>query len=319
MRISHKQLLFRVLPWFGVLILIVFLSRIDWGTMGRVIRQVNPFLVLLAFSFSFIYIAGKSIRWSWILKRQNIFLSFWDALGIYYATFYLSLLTPGKIGDVSKFFYLKGRGVPGGRALVSILLDRIYDLIFLCLMTVITMFFIPNSVISGDKYIVWVFIIGLGVLVSANFFLKYRNIIKRYLIALLPGSFQEIINTEGKLFIDDLKKIGWRRLIYLFNVTIVLWMIAYLQIWILAMALGLYVSYITIIFLSTIVSLLAILPVSPSGTNIGTRDAALVAGFLWFKIGTSEEALALSMLILLTIAFDAVCGYIAFSRVYVSG
>ncbi|MHB1418860.1 MAG: lysylphosphatidylglycerol synthase transmembrane domain-containing protein [Bacillota bacterium] len=319
MRINHKQLLFRVLPWFGVLILIVFLSRIDWGTMGRVIRQVNPFLVLLAFSFSFIYIAGKSIRWSWILKRQNIFLSFWEALGIYYATFYLSLLTPGKIGDVSKFFYLKGRGVPGGRALVSILLDRIYDLIFLCLMTVITMFFIPNSVISGDKYIVWVFIIGLGVLVSAIFFLKYRNIIKRYLIALLPGSFQEIINTEGKLFIDDLKKIGWRRLTYLFNVTIVLWMIAYLQIWILAMALGLYISYITIIFLSTIVSLLAILPVSPSGTNIGTRDAALVAGFFWFKIGTSEEALALSMLILLTIAFDAVCGYIAFSRVHVSG
>lgn len=283
--------------------------------MYTVVKKVNIWLILIALPFSFFYIAGKAWRWLWILRRQNIILSFGEALGIYYATFYLSLLTPGKIGDASKLFYLKGRGVKTGLALVSVLLDRMLDLVFLGLMTAIVVAALPQNSALNHKLADPFLLLTIIMVFAFLLLLKFHKPAIRLLVNLLPEQLRIVVKKEGGVFFESIKQLGWMTLIASLGITLFVWMLAYYQIWLLAKALGIQINYFTIVLLSTVISLLAILPISPSGTNIGTRDAALIAGFSWLKIGKSEEALALSMLILISIIFDTFCGYIAFSLV----
>jgi len=297
----------------GLVILAYFLWTVDWDRMLQILQRTHLWLIVLAFGMSVMIIAGKSWRWVWLLRRQDFFLPGWRAFGIYYASVYLSFLTPGKIGDLAKVQYLHEEGLGYGRALVSIVLDRLLDMLFLAGVGAAALLAVPE-ILAGYYWLLWI-LAAAGLLV-AGLVVRYRSLVFNKIVSwLVPRQWRRRVSQEAAVFMTDTKALWPDAWLISAMITALLWGVDFARIWVLAMALDIPVTYLEMVLLSSVVSLLAVLPLSPSGTNIGTRDAALILGFSLLGIGSREEAISLSMLILLGIVFDSIVGYIAFRRI----
>ncbi len=74
---------------------------------------------------------NKAWCWNYIKRAQGIKYSLWNSFLMYCSGMYIGILTPGRIGEVVKIFYLKKDGYSIGKSLVGAVLDRLTDFIFL--------------------------------------------------------------------------------------------------------------------------------------------------------------------------------------------
>ena len=132
-----------ILQSIGILILVLILSKIDTRSTLTILKNTRLIYFILALPLGFVFLWIKAWRWKYLLEKQRIktfkgFELFW----IYTAAFYLSLLTPGKIGDFSKVFYLRAKGYSVGKSLVTIFLDRIADILMVGIIAFLGLIFL---------------------------------------------------------------------------------------------------------------------------------------------------------------------------------
>lgn len=130
----------------GILIFVYILFKIDISKTLGVLANIKIDYVLIVFLLSMPSMLVKSWRWQYLLKMQGVDYSLKNAFITYLASLYLGVITPGKIGEFAKAFYLKeDKGINIGKAFSSVFTDRLLDLCVLIIFGFAGIFYFSSA------------------------------------------------------------------------------------------------------------------------------------------------------------------------------
>ena len=292
-----------ILRWLirlvGTALLLFFLWRLQLDPLKiwQQLAHANLALVLVSVGLAFPFFWLKSWRWQLILKDLGINIGSVEAYRLYALGLSAASFTPGQSGDLIKAWQLGDRGHKFAPSLLSIILDRLFDLAILVLLATSGLFFLGTDF---SEVLPALIILLIGTLAGL-------------VILIVPTSRMLLLNFAIKLFVrkklkaaepsPELKALNF---LPIFGLTMLASGLALFRIWLLALSLGLALSPMETVATSSLATVVSLLPISIGG--IGARDLAL-AGILG-KLGYSlEQAVGLSSFVLLLQIVNLVFGY----------
>ncbi len=292
----------RILLFIGLFFFAFILSRVDLGLVAVTLVGIDAAIYVSALFVLLMLILLKGLKWKAILKSQGQVISLAESTRLVNVGFFVSSVTPGRIGDFVRALYLKDDGVPLSIGVSSVILDRIIDvsilLGFALLSSLAFISFYGYSAVSVELIfsVFLVFIFGVFLLFKE----KYLKILLRPAFNfIVPDDMKERVSVGFSSFFSALKLVKKSPVLFLSSVLlgIVIWVVGTFFFYLLAVSLsiGMPLEFAFLVF--PITSLLDLLPISISG--IGTRDVSLVF-LLSFVSVSSESAVALSLLFFFT-------------------
>lgn len=281
--------------WLGLLLFAYIIYKTNFYNLLLVIKKIDIYYLALTIIILFPILLNKAWCWNYIKKAQGIKYSLKDSFLMHCSSLYIGVLTPGRVGEVAKVFYLKKDGYSIGKSLVGAILDRLTDFIFLLFV------FFMGSLFYITIFRNQVLIFAIGLVVATIILLVcYRTGILKWFFQkainfLVPEKYKESWGINLQDFINDLRNFSFRDYFMFFFITIISWLLYYLQMYIIAEGLNLNIPFLYLSFAVTITGLATLLPISVSG--IGTRDFVLILMFAPFGIA-KESAIIFSALIL---------------------
>jgi len=285
---------------------VIILAKTDLSGILANIKNVKLSYLVFAALFGFFAILIKSFCWNYLKRKQNIHYSLKDSFLMYGVGLYIGGITPGRVGEISKAIYLKKDGHSFGKSLVSLVLDRLSDVIFLLTFLLFGLLFFLNSFHQQ----ILIFIATIILLIFTLFIYLKSNItkflLKKLFYFLVPNKYQNSWKINFQDFINDIKIYKFRNYLIVFSLTAFSWAFCYIQIFIIAQSVNITTVpflYLSVIF--TIINFINLIPISILG--IGTREAALFLFLSPFMI-SKEQIIVFSSLILLMYLFTTLVG-----------
>ncbi len=287
-------------PWLlrlvGVLLLVYLLAKVDLKALLAIWADARKTYLLAAVFLAYVMMVLKVERWRLLLKAQEIQFSFRDAHTAYLSAYYAGVVTPGRAGEFLKLLHLRQKaGTSLGTGMVSVLLDRLVDVIVLFLLASLGVVLVPQFAVLG----------GLGtwatgiVLLSVIAFIFLRSESSQRWITRLARSMiarfgSSQVHDQLKDFRRGLQKAGEPGVMSsVLALTLASWVALLLACSALVLSLGINVSFWYVAFAMAAAGLVSLLPFSIAG--IGVRDTALVVIFGLVDVSKSA-ALAYSLL-----------------------
>ncbi len=291
-----------------ILIYVVVSNKLNLTKLLDILSHANWLLVLLSISLIVLFIGVKSGRWRAILQTYGINLSLGQAWRIYAIGLGAGQFTPGQAGDVIKAWYLKAMGYPLSAALLSTVVDRLFDVVMLGLLTLEGVIVFWQSM-SGDLPIVIALIVGSAIGLVALGIRPVRERLWQMVMSRLnkgkaadeTAPAAEVLHHRRAFAIASL-------------LTFASFAVSITRVWLLCFAVGLNIGPLQIIGINALTTAAALIPISVGG--VGTRDAILVFifGLLFPNTNYAEYAVAVSTLILLLNISNTVVGYAVWFR-----
>jgi len=286
----------KYLPFIGIIIFILIIFKIDIFKLFRILSDLNYFYLILAYVFVPAILFVKAYRWNYLKKKQKIIYNLKNSFLMYCAGTYIGILTPGRLGELSKIAYLKNNQCSIGKASVSVLLDRLADLFSLLILSFLGMFaffyFFQNIILTLIFGIIFISILTI-ILLRTNLIYIF---LKKIFNILIPKKYQKSWRLNYQDFINDLKKYRLKNYLFVCLITLVSWLIYYYQIFFLAKSMGINnISFFYLAITVTIAAFITLLPISILG--LGTREAVLILLLSVFQI-SQEQIISFSFLIL---------------------
>jgi uncharacterized protein (TIRG00374 family) len=260
---------------------------------------IVPFVVLI-----------KAYRWQLLMKMQNINYSLKDSVHVYFAGLFVGSITPGRLGDFIKVFYLREEGYSFGKSFVSVLIDRLFDLASLFIIAYICMFVF---MIFFEKQIV---ILSLFFTITAIIFIllisdRNKKLLKKIYTTFIPEKYKTEVKVNFDDFRRDLNSLKTPKLSLVAITTLIGWIIYFSASYLLALSLDIHISFFYLITCLSISAIITLIPVSILG--IGTRDMTFIA--LFSCIGLSKElAVAFSTMLLFMFSVNGLIGLLAWLK-----
>lgn len=289
------------LRWLGLLLLVFLLWNLDINRVLTILQNSQGPLIVVAIAFNLPIVMVKAFRWRLLMQSQHINYPFEKAVLAYFSGLYIGLLTPGRLGEFLKAFYVsRDKDVPIGKAVSSTLADRLFDL--LALVTVGCLALIAT--VSLQSWQVWLSIMGviaggvagLSLLITARGF----GLVRHTAGTLLPKSFAVRLFEPGSLLTEmhaGLRQISPGTLLLSLGLTVGAYLIFFGQCYLLALALYLPIGFVDTSYTVSLGSLITLLPLSISG--LGTREAVMIA-YLGGLDVNPEAAFGFSLLVFVT-------------------
>ncbi|MFA6254814.1 MAG: lysylphosphatidylglycerol synthase transmembrane domain-containing protein [Patescibacteria group bacterium] len=299
-RFNYKNFLSLIGIGFFIFIIVYV---IDLKSLLLTIKRTNYLYFIPIFFLCFPLIGFKAWRWQIIMRKQSINYSFIGCFAMYSVGTLLSLVTPGKIGEAAKIFYLHQDNYPLRSSLITIIFDRLADLIFLILTTYVGFFIFSQYFSQEILYLTLLMIISLIFLYLIN---KNKNYLK-ILEFIVPNKYRELIIKNSQGIIGDFKKYNFNEYLFIFFLTFGSWLIYIGQIYLLGLSLGLNLNFLFIIPMVALANTADLLPISFNG--LGTREAIFI---FFFKIINlpAEKAVALGICQLFIVLSVAAIGFL---------
>ena len=255
----------------------------------------------------------RAWRWQLLMKCQNINYTLKDSFLIYMVGLYMGVITPGRLGDFIKVLYLRKDRYSWGQSILSVLSDRLFDLISLFLLGYAGLFIFSTLFEHGFRVITFYIICTILLVIV---FLSKKTIISKFIQILfkkiIPASYKNDVGETARDFYKNLKLIDINVLLFSSVATLLAWFVYYTQIYLVTLSLAIPVSFWYLATCITISAMLTLLPISISG--IGTRDATLIIMFSYVGVD-SESAIALSFMILIMYIINAFFGLLAWFKI----
>lgn len=195
-------------------------------------------------------------------------------------------LPPGGIALLSKIIYLKEDGKPIGTTFISIFLEKMLDTAGLMIFGIYALIYFPKELVEEEKLWIVFGIIGIAIFIILAFKEKFKDAYKKW----FNNKFLMKIkfDTDG---LEEALKLFWSGFqIKLFSIIIALSICIYLlmslALYVLAIALGIKLSFGFTVACLALIGIANILPITVNG--LGTRDAILL--FALPLAGFSKEA-----------------------------
>jgi len=287
----------KILSFIGILILLFILLNINISILIQKILNAKIIFLFFALIVLAFIVVLKALKWQLIIKASNIDFSLKECIKGFCAGFFLSMLTPARIGDIARGLYLKEKkhSIAG---ITTVVFDRLIDVTLLALFSIIALilFSFYFKVIVLRIEIIIIFLISFFFLLWLFFKKHYMKLIlKPFFNILIPEDLKEKTRNNFEKFYESVAetKKQKRILIQAILVGILIWFFTIILAIIVSFSLNLMLPLEAMFLIIPIVSLLDILPISISG--IGTREAGFIFLLSFYKI-QAETALAFSLL-----------------------
>ena len=269
----------------GLVVLIFIIARVDLGEVAYQIRHSDYRYLLPVIGLIFPQVALRALRWQRLMAQQGIDCPIRAALAFYFAAIYIGLITPGRVGEVGKCYFLKQNGIAGvAQSLPSVLLDRLFDLYVLGLLAMGALWFMDILPVAS-----WVFAL-LAVLAAFSPWLILKRVrVGGRLGAAIDGWLLRI-NPRWReawhVFFDGSRSLFTPRLIEALSLTILSYTIYFAQICLIGKSVDLPLSCALIGMVTAVAILVGNMPLTIAG--LGTREATLL--YLFGQYGLSAAS-----------------------------
>lgn len=284
MKKSAQSLLLKIIG--SLLILFVLFRLIDFSgeEFKAVINSINWGYFLVSLAGVILVLGIKSYRWQRIIRNEGHHYAVRRAFGAYMASFTIGVITPGRIGEIARLYYLRQDcDLPFLPAFRTIVTDRIFDLGVLVMLGMAALFHYSGWV-GGNAYVAVA--IGAGIFFLA-LFAGY------FLLRLLLKTTRFNKVTFFQFVSDSIRPAVNRYAAWLWLITLAAYGVFYVAIDLIFLALGIEMRIVDIALVLSVVGLATILPVSWAG--FGTREISLVYLLAFYGI-SAEAALSFSLL-----------------------
>lgn len=130
-----RKTIFYLLHLAGFVLLYLVLRNFDWQQFGLLFRSFTVFDFLLGFGMLVLVYLLKSFRWMLINHTFGVRLGLGTTLIFFLVSGFLSVITPGRLGEFAKIFFLQRKtGTSVTVATSSVVLDRVWDVLILSLL-----------------------------------------------------------------------------------------------------------------------------------------------------------------------------------------
>jgi glycosyltransferase 2 family protein len=270
----------------SVIILILLFRFIDFDkdSFLLTIKDLDIRLYVLSLTGVVLVLGIKSFRWQRIIMADGHKYKFSRSFGAYMASFTIGIITPGRIGEIARLYYLRQDTdigfLPAFKTIVS---DRIFDLGVLVMLGIAGLLhYLTQGMVSTYLAIV------AGILIFFMFLFLSLFIARR--LQLLPS-----IKNNGivKFAEDSLALSTGKKAPALWLITLLAYLVYYGAIWLIFKSIGIELPLADIAIILSIVGLATILPISWAG--FGTREISLVYLLSKYQI-PAETAISFSLL-----------------------
>lgn len=296
----------------GLILFIIILSKLNLTKIIALLSNINPFYLVAALLFFIPLFVIRAIRWQLLMKAQDIEYSLKDSTLMYVAALYIGAITPGRIGDFIKVFYLKGDKHPFGKSFATVLLDRLFDLISLLLLGYAGMLLF---ITFFERAIIILSCIFVGTVLLIIFFIYKKDFsigILEYISSnLIPERYRENAKTGFSDLYNGIKALNTSQFAVATFITFFAWVIYFVMMYLFALSLGINIPFLYLATCVSISAVITLIPISISG--IGTRDATLIILFSYLGL-SKESAIAFSMMILFMYAVNGFIGLVAWLK-----
>jgi len=262
----------------GPLLLIFFLIKIvdPWAVVDH-LKGIRVGIFLMSILFFPIVISAQTFRWWLVCQNLSLGASFQSLFPICYISRFLSIIPVTGVFALAKIIYLREEGKPVGGTAVSIILDKILDILGLVFFGLFAFFYFPEKIFSDSS--IWVLYCGIVLFIAVtivtiifgkNLWSALRSLLKQYMnqrIRKIGGNIEADLNRFWSGF--NLKICS----IFL-ALAIVIGLLRSLVLYVLAISVNIHVSFALIVGCRALVGIVSIIPISIGG--LGTRDAVLL-------------------------------------------
>ncbi len=276
----------------GIVLLIWILWTIDWKRILPTLASLHPGY-LFAYVFCFACMAGvRVLRLHLCTRRLGFSLHPSESYAATVEPMFMGVVTPGRIGELSRIAHLSQYGMPSSLAIVLTILERIIDLCTLLGIAIGGVVYLFGS--SGMRPYAFSLIGLLLALLYLSFPASslFTGVFERLTTNFFRALSLPFADAQGKLWKtvpETVRKTGP----LIEALSIVGAALNLCQIYMLSLAFGFGGSRIAICFAYTVSAILSLLPISPGG--LGTREATYI--YVMGRQGIArEQALLFSLL-----------------------
>lgn len=288
---------------FGLMGVILYLFRAQLPTVFKYLREVQPLYLALALGVFFAGMIAIAYRLRLVIQVHDTRLSAGAAYYVNLIALFFNNVLPSSVGgEMMKAYYLYKNSEGSVSVFSAIVVDRLFGLITMLLISISTIFFFDSGL--GSHKIMGSIVMLTAATVTLAIFIFNRRIVDilcQVHIPLLPAIFIEKIREIYRAMYEYREHKG------IFGNCIALTVVGQTAFIIANYLLARSIAIdIPLGFFFFFVPILLIMGVAPSVNGIGVREATFL--FYLTEFTTAEKALALS---LLTTFFMILVGMIA--------
>ncbi|MFH1106246.1 MAG: lysylphosphatidylglycerol synthase transmembrane domain-containing protein [Candidatus Aenigmatarchaeota archaeon] len=269
------------------LLLALLLSNSNPSKVFSTLLEVDALFIAASVATITIIIAVKLTRWKIILDSIGIKRPLKTLLGPYLASLFLSNITPARVGEPSRSYYLKkATGDSFSLSIATVVLERIMDLSVMALFSLVGIYFL-SAFLPGEVSItigVVISIIIIALLLSSNkkilswFIIRVCAILKKIpriknapLINRLEKGMEHFLSNFHKGFVLATRE---KNILIPLLMTAAAWVLEAGVVYFSFLSIGIHVPFyiaLSVFSLSLLVGLMTFLP-----GNIGSFEASAV-------------------------------------------
>ncbi|MAG22087.1 MAG: hypothetical protein CL943_02165, partial [Candidatus Diapherotrites archaeon] len=236
------------LALIGLLILAVILYNLDLAKIASILVGINLGFFALGVVLDLGSAVLKAKKWQVLVNVEQRVLTFWRAVEYFFSGFFLSILTPGRVGDLARALYLKRETNNLGESLSTVILDRLIDVVLLFSLGFVAI--VSFTAIFGKEIMPIELLFGLSaLLVIFGLLILKKNFIgfflKPFFNAFVPEKFKESLKMTFDGFYGFFGKIRAhpKRLAGASAIGLFTWFMAFFSSYLFILALGIEIEF----------------------------------------------------------------------------
>jgi uncharacterized protein (TIRG00374 family) len=259
----------------------------DLGEVRSVLADANVRFVLLAVAAISVMYVGQAVRWRAIARTPEVPTVRFAEMVV--SGVAVNNVVPGRVGDLLRARWLQvAAGIPAGRSLATVFVDRAFDVFALVAFLAISLSFVSSAewllrIAAGG----FVLLTGVGlILVAARIYARRRTRERR--------GHRRLVRRIARDMLEGLADpLGGIRALALGSISLAAWAVWGLAAWSVAHAIGIALSPVEAIFITAVINLGVAIPSSPG--FIGTYQWLGVSVLALFDVRV-DQALAFAIL-----------------------
>jgi len=259
---TKSKINYLIILLITVIFLWFFFKSVDWGKTWQYLKQANPVFMVAVLFLVPLHLVTRSIRWKFLLYPLKPDLRFLKAVEATTVGFTVTLIFPGRVGEVVRPIYLAGsENLSAGYLIGTIVVERTFDLFTNCFLLgtflLVSPLFDFKLHIRPEAYRHLYFWgkSGLGLAaflflaIIILYFLKDKSAgLFRFIGKPFPEKVKAKIEKFGLEFIAGLKFFhSFFRLLGYFGLSLVVWLGITLLYWVYFIGFGLKIPYFLVI------------------------------------------------------------------------
>jgi len=262
----------------GLMILYFLVKKLPGEEIFISLSAISYKWYLTGIGIFILFYMLKCLRWCLLVERMGIRVLLKDLFLIYFKGVFMGIITPGRLGELGRAWFLKGGRDSKYKGIASVLIDRIFDVGVIILFAFGGVFYYGNIFSEEFTKIFWLLFLGLMCLVVGIAISYNHNGLKSSISSLLSKFLGSKIRNKVKMFSEGFSMLQMKDIALVLGLSIGAQLMWGVVGYIFSLSLGFKISYWWILWCMSVVAILSNLPVSHLG--IGVREAAFAFLFV---------------------------------------